>query len=153
VTGPTGLQGPTGAAGPTGATGPTGVTGATGATGPTGSNGSNTIPFNTGNQNLGNNDFVGVGTTNSQEGKVQQIVVAAATFTTMRCFMNGTASVSLTFTFRDNGANTGLSCTIAAGATTGTGTGSATVAPGDLVDVATPAANTPGQFGSMTVGP
>jgi hypothetical protein len=125
----------------------------TGPTGPTGANGSNTIQFNTGNQNLANNAFVGVGVTNNQEGKVQQVVVAAATYTTMRCFMNGTASVSLTFTFRDNGANTGLSCTIPAGATTGTGSGSATVAPGDLVDVGTPAASTPGQFGSMTVGP
>jgi hypothetical protein len=133
--------------GATGATGPTGLTGSSGPPGPS------SIPFNTGNQNLGNNDFVGVGDVNNQEGKVQQPISNAATYTKMSCFQNGTAGVALTYTFRDNGANTGLSCTIPAGATTGSGTGSATVAPGDLVSVGTPAANTPGQYGAFTVGP
>jgi hypothetical protein len=92
-----------------------------------------------------------VGVINNQEGKVQQPISTAATYTQMYCFQNGTVGVALTYTFRDNNTNTGLSCTIPAGSTTAIGSGSATVAPGDLVSVGTPSAGTPGAFGAFTV--
>jgi hypothetical protein len=53
---------------------------------------------------------------------------------------------------RVNGANAGLTCTIAGGQTDGSGTGSATVVAGDKLDVATPAANTPPQPASFAIG-
>jgi hypothetical protein len=110
------------------------------------------ILFSTGSGNLGNSDFVGVGDVSGQEPKVQQIVAAEATYTTMRCYVEKTVSSPLTFTLRDNGKDvTGLTCLIEANKTTGSGTGTATVKPGDLVDVATPGSNVPGAPGSFAI--
>jgi hypothetical protein len=109
------------------------------------------ILFSTGSGNLGNSDFVGVGDVSNQEPKVQQIVSAEATYTTMRCFIEKAPTVNLTFTLRDNAANTTLSCTVEAGNNTGSGSGPATVQPGDLVAISTPSSNTPGAPGSFSV--
>jgi hypothetical protein len=144
-------MGATGAEGKTGVTGATGTTGATGAAGATGLSGANVILFSTGNSNAGNADFAGVGNIANKEVKVQQIVAAEATYTTMRCFIETAPTSNLTFTLRDNAENTALSCTVKAGETAGSGTGTATVQPGDLVDVATPSSNVPGAFASFSI--
>src|SRR5581483_7758718 len=138
---PGGIQGATGAAG---ATGPTGATGAAG------TNGANQILFSTGGANLANNSFVGLGAAGA-ENTVEQIVSASATFTSMRCWVQTAPAANITFTLRVNGANAGLSCTINAGSTSGSGSGSASVSAGDLVDVATPSASTPGKPGTFAV--
>jgi hypothetical protein len=71
----------------------------------------------------------------------------------MGCYQNGTSINNVTYTLRKNGANTTLTCTILAGAKTGSGVSASGVpfVTGDLLDVATPAANTPGVQGSFTV--
>jgi hypothetical protein len=111
------------------------------------------VLFSTGGANLANSRFVGNAfiADLAHEGEVQQIVAAGATFTAMRCWMNGTSASNLTFTLRVNGANSGLTCTITAGQSKGSGTGTAVVVAGDLLDVATPSASTPGQPGSFAI--
>jgi hypothetical protein len=83
---------------------------------------------------------------------VQQVVSQGATFTAMRCSLAVAPAQNLTYTFRINAANAspGLTCTILAGATVGTGSGSATVSPGDRIDVLSPAAGNPGAAGSFS---
>jgi hypothetical protein len=68
----------------------------------------------------------------------------------MRCAIGIAPAQNLTYTFRVNGANTGLTCTILAGQTLGTGTGTATIAPGSRIDIASPAAGNPGAGGSFS---
>ena len=144
-----GATGATGANGASGATGATGVTGATGATGATGTNGPSEILFSSGAANVGNNQFVGVGAVNTKETAVQQIVPVTATYPKMRCFIAKGPGANITFTLRDNAASTTLTCTVEEEKTTGIGTGTTTVKAGDLVDVATPAAGTPGADASF----
>jgi hypothetical protein len=83
-------------------------------------------------------EFVGDGALEQKENDVQQIVSVEATYTTMRCFIEGGAGKTLSFTLRDNEKDSGLTCTIEKGNTTGSGSGTATLKPGDLVDVETP---------------
>jgi hypothetical protein len=72
----------------------------------------------------------------------------------MRCFSSTAPAASITWTLRKNGANTTLTCTIAGGATTGSGTGTAvTLSAGDLVDVALPAAGNRNVPMSAAIGP
>ena len=110
--------------------------------------------FDTGGANLANSRFVGDGfiADLNHEGEAQQIIAAGATFTTMRCHVAVAGGSTNVFTFRVNGVNTTLTCTITAGQTNGSGTGSVSVAAGDLLDVATPAANTTAQPASFAVG-
>jgi len=75
---------------------------------------------------------------NPTEAVVQQIVATSQTATSIRCSRNSTNVGSRTFTFRKNGANTSLTCTIPGGATSGSGTGSVSLSAGDLVDVQLP---------------
>src|SRR5262249_5515394 len=171
-TGLQGLEGPTGATGETGATGatgpgaratgaagdtgPTGATGPTGPIGPSGPGGSEQIFFSSGPDNLGNNNFVGLATSDTLEANTSQIVALGATYTTMACYINGVAPAGgLTFRLRVNSADAqpGLTCTIPAGLNAGTGTGAATFAAGDRVDVATPASGTPSTPGTFAIGP
>jgi hypothetical protein len=70
----------------------------------------------------------------------------------MTCFQDGTSTSAGTYTLRKNGANTTLTCSIAAGKTTGTGSSSGVAfASGDLLDVETPARGTPALQGSFSV--
>ena len=91
----------------------------------------------------------------NNEGTVAQIVALPATYTSMACYINSTAAPALTFTVKVNLANTTLTCTIPAGQRSGTstGSGSATVAAGDLFDVATPSAGVPSVGGSFAIAP
>jgi hypothetical protein len=59
---------------------------------------------------------------------------------------------NITFTLRDNQENVGLTCTVEKGETTGRGSGTATLKPGDLVDVATPEKGTPSGPASFAIG-
>jgi hypothetical protein len=133
-----------------GATGPTGPTGQTGVTGPAGIGGAS-FEFGTGGVNLGNKKFVGLGAISGNEAVVEQSVAPSGTLTTMTCFQNGTASVAVTYTLRKNAASTTLTCTIAAGATRGVGTGSVAFSSGDLLDVASPESGAPGKSASFSV--
>jgi Collagen triple helix repeat (20 copies) len=154
VTGPSGAEGKAGATGPTGAAGATGATGAegkAGATGPTGAAGAAEILFSSRGANATNKEFVGVGALEKLESVVQQIVSVEATYTTMRCFIQTAPTESITFTLRDNEKNTGLTCTVEKGKTTGSGAGTATLKAGDLVDVATPEIGTPGASASFAI--
>jgi hypothetical protein len=100
---------------------------------------------------VSDNNFVGIGALKNHENQVQQIVSVEATYTTMRCFSVESPSENITFTLRDNEKSTGLSCTIEKGKTTGIGSGTATLQPGDLVDVATPEKGTPGGPESFSI--
>jgi len=123
------------------------LTGATGAT----SGAVNQILFSSGGSNLSNSQFIGIADVNPTEAKVQQVVAAGGTATTMRCFIESAPAANITFTLRKNGANTALTCTIPSGQTSGSGTGTATWVAGDLLDVQAPAANTPGKIGSFAI--
>jgi hypothetical protein len=158
ATGATGDAGVTGAAGATGATGAegnegkTGATGETGATGPSGESGAREILFSSGGATVGSKaEFVGVGALERSENQVQQIISLEATYTTMRCFIQGGLGENVTFTLRDNEQNTGLTCTVEKGKTTGSGSGTVTLKPGDLVDVASPEHSTSGTAASFAI--
>ena len=69
----------------------------------------------------------------------------------MRCFIQKASSEGLTFTLRDNETNTGLTCTVETGRTTGSGSGTVTLKPGDPVDVATPEIGTPTAEASFAI--
>jgi hypothetical protein len=101
---------------------------------------------------VGNKEFVGVGAHETIETVVQQIVSLEATYTTMRCFMQTAPGENITFTLRDDGKNTGLTCTVESGKTTGSGSGTATLKAGDLVDVATPEKGTSVAPASFAIG-
>jgi hypothetical protein len=141
-------MGPTGAKGTTGAKG---ATGARGPTGPSGRGGAHQILFNRGGLNVGNGHFVGIADEDATEIKVQQIVAAAGSATTMRCFSEDAPAVNITFTLRKNGADTALTCTILAGQTSGSGSGSASWVAGDLLDVRAPAAGMPNKIASFAI--
>jgi hypothetical protein len=152
ATGAEGKEGATGATGAEGKGGATGATGSTGATGPTGASSPGEILFNSGAENVGNNEFVGIGASKKNENQVQQIVSLEATYTTMRCFINNAPKESITFTLRDNETNAGLTCTVKEAETTGSSPpGAATLKPGDLVDVAAPEKGTPGGDASFAI--
>jgi hypothetical protein len=173
ATGPTGAQGPqgdigaTGATGATGPTGPQGETGATGATGPkgdkgdTGAAGANLagqILFSTGLNNLAGNPgalkYVGIADSEAAE-IVQQVVAETGHFTAMYCYAANAPTVNTTFTLRNNGADTTVTCTIAAGAHTGSTTSlSVAFNAGDLLDISTPANGNGGKASfAVAVGP
>jgi len=69
----------------------------------------------------------------------------------MACYTGAAPSVNVVFTLRVNGVGSGLTCTIAAGQKVGSGTGTASWAAGSVLDVATPAAGTPGKPGSFAI--
>jgi hypothetical protein len=165
-----GLQGPTGdtgATGATGATGPgvgaTGPTGDAGPTGPTGSPGPSTsaqVFFSTGPDSLTAGGFVGVAAADSSEVNVAQIAFLPQTYTSIACFMARTTTVDEVFTVRvgppGSVVNSTLTCTIPAGSLSGTssGTGTATVAPGDLLSIAIPNnPQLPSVFASFALAP
>ena len=154
MTGATGATGPTGATGETGAEGKAGATGATGegATGLTGESGAREVLFGSAGANVNDGEFVGVGAHKNKESQVQQIVSVEATYTTMYCDIEVAPSEDIAFTLRDNQENAGLTCTVEKGKTTGTGGGSATLKPGDLVDVATPEKGMPNTIVSFAIG-
>jgi hypothetical protein len=163
ATGAEGKEGKAGAAGATGATGATGVegkegkAGATGAIGPTGATGPTGAPtpeeilFSSGGAVVSNKEFVGVGAVKKTESQVQQIVSEETTYTTMRCFIEKAPKENITFTLHDNGEKAGLTCTVEKEKTTGSGGGTATLKPGDLVDVATPETETPAADASFSI--
>ena len=150
------MSGATGATGAAGATGSTGATGATGTEGKAGTNLAGEIGFSTGGGNLANKEFVGLGASNTSEGKVQQIISVTAHVTAMRCYAEKAPGAAAVFTLRDNASATAATCTIASGVNSGSTTGlNVEIKAGDLLDVATPAAgtsNSPGSF-SVAIGP
>ena len=82
ATGATGPSGATGATGPSGATGATGPSGATGATGPSGATGQTTsVIYLASDQSIGNNDWVGLGTSSSQFARNNVVIPANAVIT------------------------------------------------------------------------
>jgi hypothetical protein len=98
--------------------------------------------------------FVGLGATQGAGGEpaVRVIVPKTITITSMFCYEQAAATSTggNIFTLVVNGTASSLSCNIANGATTGSGTGSVSVTAGQQVDVATPgnlAPLTPGSFG------
>jgi hypothetical protein len=109
------------------------------------------ILFGSGGANVSDNQFVGVGVIKMSERQVQQIVSAEATYTRMRCFIEVAPGETITFMLRDDEKNTSLTCTVENGKTTGSGTGTATLKPGDLVDVAMPEKGTPGAAASFAI--
>jgi hypothetical protein len=113
--------------------------------------------FSTGGNNLGSGFFVGVGGVHgAPEGNVQQIMSVAGHFTALSCFQALTDTVAQTYTLRLNGVNTALTCTIPVGSMSASTTGaSIAFSPGDLVDIACPAAGALSQPGSfaLTLGP
>ena len=139
ATGPTGVTGPTGRTGPTGATGPTGPTGATGPTGTTGPTGQAaemlwswagvTMLTGTGTNFLGLNDVVQ--TTEARGQTVSPVAVTAGTLYAILGTAN--AASAETATFRVNGVDTVLACTIAANATAANSSGTVSVAAGDRI--------------------
>jgi hypothetical protein len=103
--------------------------------------------------NVDNSRFVGVGFTNAMEPLVQQINGVTGHVTSMRCFVNGTSATAETYTLRDNATSTTATCTIAAGATTGSGGPySVAITAGDLLDVATPSKWHPEAGGQLRSG-
>jgi len=76
---------------------------------------------------------------NNMENKVAQVVPVTGTFTKMYCVAPGAAGDNdgpILVTLDKNGAATGLTCTFAGGAgTCGPGSGTATVNPGDTLDI------------------
>jgi hypothetical protein len=93
------------------------------------------------------------------ENQVQVVSGLSGHYTTLWCNLQG-GSVApaggLVFTLQVNGGAAALTCTIAAGASTGSGTGSVTATPGDLVDIAAPSAGVPNNTtvsAQVTVGP
>ena len=82
ATGATGPSGAAGATGPSGATGATGPSGATGATGPSGATGTTTsVIYLASDQSIGNNDWVGLGTSSSQFPRNNVVIPANAVIT------------------------------------------------------------------------
>ena len=73
----------------------------------------------------------------------------------MHCYSTVARTVDTTFTLRDNVANTVATCAILSGAHTGSTTGlSVAFTAGDLLDVASPAANGAGKASfAVAVGP
>jgi hypothetical protein len=82
-------------------------------------------------------------------------VITPGTYKNMLCFTQTAPTVANTFTLDQNGASSVLTCTINAGATTGSGTDSTgvTLSAGDLVDVAMPTANAANHPVSFAIGP
>src|SRR5437763_8606988 len=115
ATGATGVFGATGATGAAGATGSTGATGATGTEGKAGTNLAGEIGFSTDGGNLANKEFVGLGASNTSEGKVQQIISVTAHVTAMRCYAEKAPGAAAVFTLRDNASATAATCTIVSG--------------------------------------
>ena len=95
ATGATGATGPSGATGATGATGPSGATGATGATGPSGI--STQYVYLATDQSIGNNGWVGLGTSSSQSQFARSTVLIPAN-TTIRGIIFSTRNNTLTST-------------------------------------------------------
>ncbi len=147
-----------GAQGPTGADGAAGARGPQGDTGPAGANLAGQILFSTGLNNLagpsGALRYVGIADSEAAEID-QQIVAASGHFTALYCYAANVPTVSTTFTLRDNASDTSVTCTIAAGAHTGSTTGlSVPFSAGDLLDVSTPANGNGGKASfAVTVGP
>ena len=71
----------------------------------------------------------------------------------MRCYIATTDNAPLVFVLRINGTNSGLTCTIPTGANSGSGTGSATIATGDRIDVSAPNGMPGGAVGSFAISP
>lgn len=98
----------------------------------------------------------GLGVSTTTEASAQE-VASAETITSLSVSISSApgANRSRTFTLRDNGNNTALSCIIAgAGVTTCNAAGSVTVNAGDLLDISstpsgTPAANNGDRFGML----
>jgi hypothetical protein len=114
--------------------------------------------FSSGNASITNGGFVGIGSAQGGGAEVnaQVVVAAAATYTTMRCYSRAAPNTTGVYTLRKNGTNTGLSCTIAADATTGSttpGSSPVTVAPGDLLDIAMLASGTGQAQASFAISP
>lgn len=132
-----------------------------GATGVPGTPGTaiNEFDFSTGGTNQSSNNFVGVGSVNSNEAKVAQITTSSGTLTTFRCFQSAAAGAARTFTLRlgtitggtATFANTTLTCTIPSGSLSGVGAGVVAYVAGQTLDIALPATtdNTPA---SIAVG-
>ena len=72
-------------------------------------------------------------------GTQTPLAVLRGTVTSMRCFVETAPNADITFTLRKNEANTTLTCTVASGANTGSGSGSVSFVAGDRLDVAAPA--------------
>jgi hypothetical protein len=111
--------------------------------------------FSGGVSNLANGSFVGVSDDTPNEPKVQQVMAVAGTFTGLTCFIITAPTADLTFTLRQNGADTTLTCTIPSGLHVGSGTGSVPFSVGDLIDIRCPSSNVPSSAGSfaLAVGP
>jgi hypothetical protein len=153
-----GIQGPTGPVGATGATGPQGATGAgvTGATGPQGATGpaAAVIRDDGGGTALGNKTALWVSASANKDasvaaaattiGLVAVYVPTTATYTKFYCYTNVAPATGVTWTFQvftwdpatvTATAKTGT-CTIAAGAFTGSSTGlSIDLTAGTLISV------------------
>ena len=101
--------------------------------------------LSTGNQNLGNNDFVGLADVSNTETDVIVPLVMSGTFTAIACRIGGTAPVQQTYTVRISGINSGLACTIPASSLVGSGTGFEPFTSSDFVSIQTPSAQVPGK--------
>ena len=87
---------------------------------------------------------------------MQQIISVTSHVTAMRCYVEKAPGGAVVFTLRDNVSPTVATCTIASGANTGSTTGlNVEIKAGDVLDVATPTANTPNSPGSFSaaIGP
>ena len=143
TTGPTGPTGPASAAGPTGATGPTGSTGSTGATGVTGATGTQgtaNVVFRFGCRTGGGTtgtffaDPYGLDGISSTE--TFALSAASSTITTLRWFSAGSfVNADVTVTLRVNGVDSSLSLTITHGSTTGSASGSVSIAQNDTLSL------------------
>jgi hypothetical protein len=117
--GPEGKAGATGATGPTGKEGPTGKTGETGPTGPPGTNTGVVIGGDSGNQNVGANEFVSLFT--GQRSNIESEVALESPITgTIDSFYyrvvtagSGGSGGASTITLRVAGSNTAITCSLA----------------------------------------
>ena len=150
VTGPTGNTGNTG---PTGAnsivTGPTGNTGNTGKTGPTGPTGPTQYAIQNFNSaaNVANNNFLRFGSQSVTENVCQFPMTRSGSLQNLfvKMFANTAGGSSTTFTVRLNGANTALTCTVAAATQTSSDTThSVTVAAFDSISLQVTFTGNPG---------